>query len=375
MIFVHTYKEAIGYSQRYAAARYNMGGGGNPPRNGLAQNQSFVGQILSGGRFHVLKPDRMCCLSEFLDFQLVSKPWRELSELERSLLMAVYSSKKLALASLSSETSTATWYELASGLNEAGYLRSTDEPQVVELTPVGEAEIQHRLFNLDIKGGIRIQHHSLQDHEIDLARASTLSVNVDGMLIRIITLPNSGAIVRVDHDATHRVYMCRSDKDKSFTQTYIDRITPITNRLSINQEEESMKSNSIRVTSLDMQRLRELLDNPDLKQQKPYLQELEREMNQAVIVESNKIAANTITMNSTVQLVDLDTDERMIITLVYPENANVLEGKISVLAPVGTAILGCSEGETIQWEVPDGTRSLKIERILYQPEAAGDLAL
>jgi len=375
MIFARTYKEAIGYSNRYAVARYNMGGGGNPPRNGLVQNQSFAGQILSGGRFHVLKPDRMCCLSEFLDFQLVSKPWRELSELERSLLMAVYSGKKLALESLSSEDPATDWYEIASVLDNAGYLRRTDESQVVELTPVGEAEIQHRLFNLGTKGGIRIQHHSLQDHEIDLAQASTLSVNVDGMLVRIITLPNSGAIVRVDHDAAHRVYMCRTDKDKNFTQAYIDRVTPITNRLMINQEEEPMKNNAIHITRLDMQRLRKLLDNPDLKQQKPYLLELEREMDHAILVESNKIAANTITMNSTVQLVDLDTDERMIITLVYPENANVQEGKISVLAPVGTAILGCNEGETIQWEVPDGTRSLKVERILYQPEAAGDIAL
>lgn len=375
MIFAHTYKEAIGYSNRYAVARYNMGGGGNPPRSGLAQNQSFAGQILSGGRFHVLKPDRMCCLSEFLDFQLVSKPWRELSELERSLLMAVYSSKKLALGSLPSEVPATDWHEIASELDKAGYLRRTDEPQVVELTTVGEAEIQHRLSKLDAKGGIRIQHHSLQDHEIDLAQASTLSVNVDGMLIRIITLPNSGAIVRVDHDAAHSVYMCRTDRDKNFTQAYIDRITPITNRLEINQEEEAMKSSVIQITSLDMQRLRKLLDNPDLKQQKPYLQELEREMDQAILVEPNQIAANTITMNSTVQLVDLDTDERMIVTLVYPEHANVQEGKISVLAPIGTAILGCSEGETIQWEVPDGTRSLKVERILYQPEAAGDLAL
>jgi regulator of nucleoside diphosphate kinase len=375
MIFAHTYKEAVGYSNRYAVARYNMGGGGNPPRNGLAQNQLFAGQILSGGRFHVLKPDRMCCLSEFLDFQLVSKPWRELSEPEGSLLMAVFSHKKLALESLASEMPETSWHEIASGLDKAGYLRRTDESQVVELTLVGEAEIQHRLFNLEANGGIRIQHHSLQDHEIDLAQASTLSVNVDGMLIRIITLPNSGAIVRVDHDAAHHVYMCRTDKDKNFTQAYIDRITPITNRLTINQEEEAMKNNSIRITSLDVQRLRKLLDNPDLKQQKPYLQELQREIDQAVIVESNKIAANTITMNSTVQLVDLDTDERMIVTLVYPENANMQEGKISVLAPVGTAILGCSEGETIQWEVPDGIRSLKIDRILYQPEAAGDFAL
>jgi regulator of nucleoside diphosphate kinase len=65
----------------------------------------------------------------------------------------------------------------------------------------------------------------------------------------------------------------------------------------------------------------------------------------------------------------------MIFTLVYPDHANVTEGRISVLAPIGTAILGCSEGEMVEWEVPDGIRSLKVERILYQPEAAGEYAL
>ena len=144
MIFAQTFKEAIGYSNRYAVALYNMGGGGNPPRKGLVQGQYFVGQILSGGRFHVLNPDRMCCLSEFLNFQLVSKPWRELSEIERSILMMVYSEKKVPLNSLSTELPASEVLEIATGLDKAGYLRRADEPQVVELTPVGEAEIQHR---------------------------------------------------------------------------------------------------------------------------------------------------------------------------------------------------------------------------------------
>lgn len=383
MIFSPTSKEVVGFNNRYAMALYNLGGGGNPPRNGLVQNQYYVGQILDGGRFHVLKPDRMCSLSEFLSFQLVSKRWSELSEIERSLLFAAYSQKKLALDSLSTEVPATSWNRAASHLCEAGYLRWTDELQVVELTLVGEAEVQHRIFNLSAgdnlistNGGIRIQHHGVRDHEIHLGRSSTLTINVDGMLIRIFTLPGSGAVVRVDHDRSQRVYMNRADEGKNFAQVYIDRASaPVLHSLPVNPGESPMKNQTIRITSLDMQRLKNLLDNPDLMQQKPYLQELEHEIDRAVIVEPTEVSADTVTMNSTVRLIDLKTDEETIVTLVYPDHANIAEGRISILAPIGTAILGCSEGEMVEWKVPDGIRSLKVDHILYQPEAAGEYAL
>jgi regulator of nucleoside diphosphate kinase len=383
MIFSPTSKDVGGYSNRYAAAAYNMAGGGNPPRNGLVQKQYYIGQILDGGRFHVLKPDRMCNIAEFLSFELVSKRWSELSETERSLLFAIYSQKKLALDSLSTEVPAATWNEAACRLNRAGYIRWTDEIQVVELTLIGEAEIQHHIFNLSAgdnvvgtNGGIRVQHHGVQDHEIDLGQSSSLTINVDGMLIRIFTLPGSGAVVRIDLDAAQQVYMSRLEQDKNFAQIYIDRAAAVTsNHPSVNSGESTMKNKPIYITSLDMQRLKHLLDSPDLMQQKPYLQELEREINRAVIVQSTEVSADTVTMNSTARLVDLKTDEEMIFTLVYPDHANIAEGRISVLAPIGTAILGCSEGEMVEWEVPDGMRSLKVDRILYQPEAAGEYAL
>ena len=133
-----------------------------------------------------------------------------------------------------------------------------------------------------------------------------------------------------------------------------------------------MNNNAICITNLDMDRLQRLLDDPDLMRQKPYLQELEHEIDRAVVVEPSEIASDTITMNSTVQLIDLSTDEEMVVSLVYPEDANIAEGKISVLAPVGTAILGCRQGEIVEWEVPDGLRSLRVARILYQPEAEGE---
>ena len=84
---------------------------------------------------------------------------------------------------------------------------------------------------------------------------------------------------------------------------------------------------------------------------------------------------DVVTMNSRVQLVDLDTGEAMTYTLVFPDDADLRQGKISVLAPIGTAMLGYRVGDTFEWRVPAGLRRLKIEAILYQPEAAGDYHL
>jgi regulator of nucleoside diphosphate kinase len=80
-------------------------------------------------------------------------------------------------------------------------------------------------------------------------------------------------------------------------------------------------------------------------------------------------------MNSRVRLRDLDSGEKMQISLVYPSAADASAKKVSVLAPIGTAILGYRTGDTIEWEVPAGVRRLKIEDVLYQPEASGDFSL
>ncbi len=236
MIHAQTSKEIAAYANRYAAAQYFMGGGkGHPPRKGLIENHYYVGQVLAGGRFHVLKPDRMCSISEFLSFQLVSKRWHDLTELERWLLIAIYNQKKLALTDLPTRLSSDGWNEIASGLDRIGYLRWA-ESQVVELTLVGEAEVESRMFNLDAgasvvgtESGIRVQHHSVQNHEIELAGSSSLSVNVDGMVIHVFTLPGGGTVIRVDYDAAHHVYMCHKDETGNFAQIYIDRKGSIQN--------------------------------------------------------------------------------------------------------------------------------------------------
>lgn len=136
-------------------------------------------------------------------------------------------------------------------------------------------------------------------------------------------------------------------------------------------------SRQIFITEKDKIRLQKLINEAKEFHQgsEEYLNNLERELNRAQLVASKDIPNNVITMNSKVVLKDLDSGEEMVYTLVYPQEANLLEDKISVLAPVGTAIIGLREKDVIDWKIPDGTVRLEVEKILYQPEAAGDFDL
>ncbi|MHC2990596.1 GreA/GreB family elongation factor [Pontibacter sp. HJ8] len=95
------------------------------------------------------------------------------------------------------------------------------------------------------------------------------------------------------------------------------------------------------------------------------------ELKRAQRVKAQEIPADVITMNSRVLLKDLQSGMEMEITLVYPKDADFNALKISVFAPVGTAILGCREGDEVEWPVPSGTLTYKIIKVTYQPEATG----
>jgi regulator of nucleoside diphosphate kinase len=75
-------------------------------------------------------------------------------------------------------------------------------------------------------------------------------------------------------------------------------------------------------------------------------------------------------MDSRVSLTDVETNEEQTYTIVFPSGANLEQRKISVLAPIGTALLGYRVGDTVEWDVPGGVRRLRINEVLYQPEAA-----
>lgn len=138
-----------------------------------------------------------------------------------------------------------------------------------------------------------------------------------------------------------------------------------------------MATQKIQLTQLDHERLTRLLDsmrNIAARDQASLLK-LQGELDRAKIISSRRVKPDVVTMNSTVKLRDLDSGEVLEYQLVYPQDADPEANKLSVLAPVGTALLGFSVGDAVQWEVPAGVRRFQIEEIIYQPEAAGDYTL
>jgi regulator of nucleoside diphosphate kinase len=136
-----------------------------------------------------------------------------------------------------------------------------------------------------------------------------------------------------------------------------------------------MNNRTIYITAQDMEQLKKLLG--DEKNRHGYgngrgehLKGLETELNRSIPVAADKVPPNVITMHSKVCLIDLDSEEELVYTLVFPNEADVRQDKISVLAPIGTAMLGYQVGDRFEWPVPDGVRRLHVKRVLYQPEAA-----
>ena len=97
---------------------------------------------------------------------------------------------------------------------------------------------------------------------------------------------------------------------------------------------------------------------------------LRAEMARAKVVSRDNTPSDVITMNSCAELLDLDSGERMELTVVFPRDANIEQGKISVLAPLGTAMLGQRVGDEFDWRVHYGRRRLKVLSLAFQPEAA-----
>lgn len=133
----------------------------------------------------------------------------------------------------------------------------------------------------------------------------------------------------------------------------------------------------IYLTEFDVKRLRDLIRDAVQSEYRgsEYIEKLKEEIERGKIVPPAQIPADVITMNTRAQLVDMETGEEMELTLVFPQDANVLEDRISVLAPIGCAMLGYQTGDIIEWDVPDGVRRLKVKAIKYQPESSGDMHL
>ena len=132
----------------------------------------------------------------------------------------------------------------------------------------------------------------------------------------------------------------------------------------------------ILITQADFDRLAALVDSPRYRATHwASLMVLKEELSRGRVVAAADVPKGVVTMHSQVRVRDLKADESETYTLVYPDEADINDGKLSVLAPLGIALLGTKVGEAIKFDAPAGQRRLKVEKILYQPEAAGDFHL
>jgi regulator of nucleoside diphosphate kinase len=135
-----------------------------------------------------------------------------------------------------------------------------------------------------------------------------------------------------------------------------------------------IETRTIYVTGPDKARLEDLVDYVSTvwKRDQRYLDALRQELERAEVVAAAEIPPDVITMNSQVRVRDLATGKVTLYTLVFPRDSDFSRNRISILAPIGTALLGLRVGDVVEWKVPAGTRRLKVESVLYQPEAAGE---
>lgn len=137
-----------------------------------------------------------------------------------------------------------------------------------------------------------------------------------------------------------------------------------------------MKAKNIVITEADYGRLQRLIESSRRFRQRDteHLDALEQELERATIAKATDVPHDVVTMNSRVRVRDLNSGHEFTYQIVFPRDADVANNRISVLAPIGTALLGYDAGTTVEWQVPSGMRRLRILDVEYQPEAAGAAA-
>lgn len=140
--------------------------------------------------------------------------------------------------------------------------------------------------------------------------------------------------------------------------------------------ERSRSESSLIITRHDKDRLARLLGSIEpTSEVREELEDLTRELIRGGEVASDQVPHDVVTMNSTVRLTDVESGSTHIYTIVFPDDADYEKGKISILAPLATALLGYRVGDVVDWEMPRGRRRVRIDEIVYQPEAAGHFHL
>ncbi len=134
---------------------------------------------------------------------------------------------------------------------------------------------------------------------------------------------------------------------------------------------------SIIITELDKERLERVLAEAAAQTVQPdeHLEAFRREFKLATVVPSEDVPADVVTMNSTVDMYDMEFDVTDTYTIVYPINADIFSNRLSILNPMGMAVLGRRQGEIAQWQNTNGEHQLKLMKLVFQPEREGAMNL
>lgn len=135
-----------------------------------------------------------------------------------------------------------------------------------------------------------------------------------------------------------------------------------------NATQTHKQASTITITTADRKRLKALLSNID-RDPPWHLTALRDEIARAKVVEPREIPADVVTMNSTIQ-VRRGSGDSATFTIVYPEHADIASDCISILSPMGLALIGVRVGDEVEWTTPAGPRRYTIEKLIYQPESA-----
>ena len=134
-----------------------------------------------------------------------------------------------------------------------------------------------------------------------------------------------------------------------------------------------MEAPDIIVTSSDIKLLGRLLETHTDHRDREAVEILDAELSRARVVEPSDVPADVVTMNSRLRYVNRATGSSRTVTLVFPAEADFEAGRLSILTPVGCALLGLAVGQSIDWSLPNKRiRKFVVEELLYQPEAAGN---
>jgi regulator of nucleoside diphosphate kinase len=134
-----------------------------------------------------------------------------------------------------------------------------------------------------------------------------------------------------------------------------------------------MQQQTVRVTDFDSRRLRTVIEGSRATDRRDAesVNLLERQLADAEITPAERIDPDVVTINSEVRVSDLDSPKTITFRVVFPSEAGTAPGEVSVLAPLGMAVLGRKVGDEVTWQTPGGVRRLKVDHVIYQPEREG----